>query len=235
MDNSELYLVFVSGSQVEDQMIETYKKVYQHWESVWSDTFREIEGKRQFFSDHFTRQDEVMALFYKEDCIAVCCHRLANMALPSFKKDSYFQAWPEEAIAKLRRDGDKVVIDNQISVDPGFRKLHANIKFIELMSYLSFRHLSTLAASSITAAARNMRSMDSLFEKFGPEHLAKDVIFHGEATSLYALYPSQMTFHNVSPASRELGDHLLASAVRSRMINPFFSIHTGVSHAKKSA
>lgn len=136
----DLSLVFISGNQVENQMIEHYKKIYQHWEQIWSATFQEIEEKDRFFSDHFTRQDEVMALFHQQECIAVCCHRIVDMALPSFKKDSYFQAWSEEAILKLTKNGSQIVIDNQISVDPNYRKLKNGMRIIELMTYLTFRH-----------------------------------------------------------------------------------------------
>jgi hypothetical protein len=234
MESSDFSTFFVSGNQVESRLVDKYKKIYQHWDSIWSAAFQEVNEGDRFFSDHFTRQDEIMALFYKDECISVCCHRLANMALPSFRKDSYFQAWPDDAIAKLRSQGDQVVIDNLISVDPRFRKLQNGIKFIELMSYMSFRHLSRLKASSITAASRNARSMNSIFEKFEPMVLASDVIFHGESTSLYALFPEQMSFRNIAPDLRGFGDDLLLNAQRSQTIHSFFS-EKGESYVQKPA
>lgn len=233
MRSSEFSLVFVAGNRVEPELLEKYKTIYNHWHTIWSATFQEIDEGDGLFSDQFTRQDEILALFHNDVCVAVCCHRLVDMRMPSFKKDSYFEPWTDYALQRLRKNGDKVIIDSQVSVDPKFRKMQNGMKFIDLMAYVSFLHLSRLQISSITAASRNLRSMDSVFEKFGPEHLEKDVLYHGESTSLYALFPEQITFDNVSAELRTFGDDLLLRPVRSKLIDPFFMTLKGESNVKK--
>ena len=235
MNSNDLSLIFIAGNQVESQMIESYKEIFSHWQRVWSETFKEVEGSQTLFSDDFTRQDEIMALFYKTTCISICCHRLGNLALPSFKKDSYFKAWSDESIQALAKDGQSIIIDSQISVDPEHRKLEGGIRVIELMTCLSLQHLTQLKVSGITAAARNLRSMNQVFEKFNPVLLEKEVLLHGEETNLYAFYPSQDLFQNSASELLRIGDRLLQFSIRSQFINPFFSSGTRIGRIKISA
>lgn len=235
MDKSALSLVFINGAQVEVSLKWNYQSIFHHWHSIWSQTFKEVDEAKTTFSDQFTRQDEIMGLFFEGRCIAACCHRVVDLSLSSFNSDSYFEPWPAEAISKLRRDGDLIVIDSQISVDPNFRKLHSDIRIIELMTLLSLRHLTVLPVASITAAARNLRSMNEMFEKFAPETLVPNVTYHGEETSLYAFYPRQVRFDKTSAELVELADDLLAEARRSKFINPILNSQAVQKLFKKTA
>lgn len=222
MKQNQYRLVVINGHEVEPSLLPDYQRVYDHWNSVWSATFQEVESQKKFFADNFTRQDEIVALFDGDICIAAMCHRLMDIRMQPFQKDSYFEPWPAADYAELGAYGDKVVIANQFSVDPNYRRTTSNdMRTSELIAYLSFSHLARLPVSGITGTTRNARSANAVFEKYPHTKLA-DVVYHGEETSLYAFYPHKMSFEQISEPVRELGDYLWQTVRMSECVHPIF-------------
>lgn len=233
MKQSNYRLCVINGREVEANMLLDYQRIYQHWYGVWSQTFNEVTGEKMFFSDNFTRQDEIVALMDGDKCIAAVCHRLIDMRSGAFQKDSYFEAWPEEAYLKLGKYGDKAVIASHISVAPAYRRTTTGLRTSELAAYLSLIHLSQLPISGITGSSRNTRGMDSLFEMFQPEKLIEEVIYHGESTTLYSFYPRTMGFSAISAPVRQMGDQLWQEARMSEYLHPIFKTNVqGVNNVK---
>ena len=218
----DYHLCVISGREVENSLLHEYQKIYNHWHSVWSQTFKEVSGNATLFSDNFTRQDEIIAVMKNDKCISAVCHRLFDFRTTAARNDSYFESWPEDAFHRLGKNGPTIVIAGQLSVDPEYRKTQSGIRMSELTTYLSLGRLQHLPISGISIAARNARSMDSIFRVYQPETLREEITLHGEPTSLFGLYPPTMSSSGVPESIRALGDELWANATMSKLLHPIF-------------
>src|SRR5262249_55433586 len=117
-------LVVLPGANPPEEIRADYERAYTHWSSVWDKTFKELDRRKiQLFSDDFTRQDEIFAIFHEPRCVAMVCHRFVDLSLESSRRDSYFKVWTPEAMEGLVKHGTRIMIGNQISVDPEYRGL----------------------------------------------------------------------------------------------------------------
>lgn len=187
--NFKLY--FLNGSFCSPKFQDVYLSAYQHWREMWRMTFRELDGADNLVSDNFTRQDEILALFDQDKCIAMVCNRLIDPALQSHQEDSYFQTWPRDIFDQIQLYNKKVVIGNQITIDPNYRKLQEGTPFKFVLMWLYHRRLLETADLAL-GAVREDKKLDQLFTKFGAEILAAHVIQHNVPVSLIAVWKNKI-------------------------------------------
>lgn len=165
---------------------------YRLWKKVWGQTFFELDGAKNIFSDDFSRQDEMISLNYKERSVALIMHRYCDFSKKHYFDDSYFKIWSAQALEKLLIQGERIVIGSQITIDPEFRKtnfLEAPVK--ELIVYKSLSHLKAQANSidAITGVMRADKGMNNLFYKSSAMCLDAGLEYHNVAVDLMAFYP----------------------------------------------
>lgn len=200
--SESLQLVVLPGVNPSQKMRTYYDLAYAHWENIWEKTLREVDGANAFFSDNFTRQDEVYALFIDLQCVAMVCHRFVDLGRKSNRKDSYFQAWPEETLDKLVQYGNRVLIGSQISVDPNYRGRHQGISLKDLVSGISMWRMRQMDIDALPGTMRADKNMQQFLYEAGAVPLQKGVTFHGLPADLVAFHPQVMPVNLPAPTEQ---------------------------------
>lgn len=186
----KLQLVVLPGSNPPPDLAFHYERAFEHWHAVWSKTFADLEWRRTLQSDDFSRQDEILAIFEGERCIAMVCHRFADLAQSPVKHDSYFKVWTPEAIEKLGTYGNRLLIGNQISVDPDRRGLIDGISLKNLVTALTVRRVIEVQADAMPGIMRVDRNMNEFLYKCGAVPIVRNVIHHNVPVDLLAIHPA---------------------------------------------
>jgi len=187
---------------------------FEHWNQVWGNTLKELDGLSELHSDDFTRQDEIFCLFSEEKCIGMICHRLVDLRYTCHHTDSYFKSWTPEAMKELTRYGTKILIGSQISVDPDWRGKTGGYGLKEVLSAFSLDSLfARNDIDAITGTMRADRGMHNLFYEFGAKALKRGVSFHGVMVDLVAFYPRQRDL-KIPADLRAVMDQLAAAKIK---------------------
>ncbi len=202
----ELQLVVLPGNGSTSH-VEHYESAWQHWHTVWLETFRSQDGVSHIFSDNFLRQDEIVALFLADQCVALVCHRYVNISLTSARNDSYFEGWAPGSLEAVRQDGPNIAIINQSSVLPEFRGQRVmGFALRELVAMLSLTHLYSIPVDAATAAVRSDRNMHSMCYALGAVALQANVNQHNSPVDLVAFYPRRKGLTLTSEANQLVED-----------------------------
>jgi hypothetical protein len=172
---------------------------YELWRDVWQSTFLESDGIAQIHADEFTRQDEIGVLTLGRCCISVTGVRWLDLSLARWRDDSYFRAWPEDALASI--GGRRVCIGSNTAVHPDWRRTliepprgqssdPVRLSFTTLA--LSVRRFVASSADSMIALTRNDRSIDRVTAALGTTQLAR-LTFHGNETDAVCVDRSKAT------------------------------------------
>lgn len=189
---SELSLWQVPGMNPTRDLRDKYNAIYDHWRAVWGPTFSELDGSETLYSDEFTRQDYIIGLFLKSECIAAICYRKCDLSLPATRKDSYFKIWPEDAIGALADAGPVSIIGSQISVAQEARQLQFNNwKVKTILSFVFLFQMEKIKADAITGTMRADKGMHDLFYGLGALPLKKDCFIHGVPVDLVGFFPKR--------------------------------------------
>jgi hypothetical protein len=165
-------------------------EVYDVWKSVWTKTLRDLDGAERLYSDDFTKQDEIIVLYFESKPVALVCHRFVDISLQMNQDDSYFKPWPKKAILSLQKDGNNIAIGSQITILPDFRKtVWDGIPLKELITALSLDTLRAKPIDAITGVMRADKGMNDLFFRCGATALLKNVTFHNVPVDLVAFFP----------------------------------------------
>lgn len=167
-----------------------YREAYRMWREVWSQTFLELDGSGRIFSDDFTRQSIVGAVFHGDECAAMTCFHRVDFALPTAVEDSYFKIWPEEALQQLVRDGEKVLVCSHLTVSPKYRGAvdPSGMTLKLLVSDLSVRVLLESDCAVMTGTMRNNRGAQNAAYAAGASPILRNAIMHGVEVDLVGFY-----------------------------------------------
>jgi hypothetical protein len=187
----KLKLFVMSGRSYQGPLREKYQKTYDLWEMVWLQTFKEIAGTSDLASDNFTRQDEILSLFWEDQCCAMVCHRLVDLSVKAFERDSYFRfwGWSEEAMAKLKAQGPRVALGSQITIHPDFRKMQLGGQVKEVIIGLSLRSFQDRNMDAVAGMMRNDKGLDRLFYESGAFPIVKQVTSKNFKLDFVAFFP----------------------------------------------
>ncbi len=166
---------------------------FRCWKQVWAETLKELDGIAYLPSDDFTRQDEVGALFSGDRCVGLSCYRWVDLSLPFAREDSYFTAWPSDALDALVAHGPRVCIGSQISVPREFRGRFDGTAVKDLLLAFAVKRFLASDADVMTGTMRNNRNMNTLGYRLGGQPLVEDAELHGVKVDLLAFYRSTLT------------------------------------------
>ena len=161
---------------------------YELWSSVWKETFQELENRRALPSDDFTRQDELLTLWYAGQCIALTAIRWVNFEQRCFHDDSYFAAWPRSALHAICSAGTKVCIPSYATVAKPWRHVAGGLLKDVLFAIATERCLAS-GADVIVGTTRNDRGINEVCARNGYRPVAKDLTFHNVSVDLVAFWP----------------------------------------------
>jgi hypothetical protein len=160
---------------------EIYFAAYACWMGVWTETFRELSQKEKIFSDDFTRQDEILALFRGNKCIGMVFMRSDDFSDPAIWHDSYFSAWPAFAIHRLSRNGSRFTICSYMtgSQDERGKPIEGKMKMQELLMALSSLRFLELGTDVMVGTPRLAVGMGNSCSLAGGTRIFMGLKMHG--------------------------------------------------------
>lgn len=191
----ELKYVLFSGDGG-DIDSDTYDLVYKAWLESWKATFFQLEKKTTLYSDAFTRQQEIGALMYGRECIALSGFNPRDMNLSAHRSDSCFQVWPTSIMDELANYKNGIcMVSSYLTIAEGWRKQNVDELSIKdvLMGLLVKRFMES-PADALLGTVRNNRGINTLCYRFGAVQLAQDLVHHGVNVDLIAYYKDKVTF-----------------------------------------
>lgn len=192
MDLKNIQLYVFSGKGISPQERYLYEKCYDMWKSVWKKTFLELDGSDELYSDNFTRQDKIFALFHGATAIAVATLRICDFTLNNSMEDSIFSSWSQEAINILTIKGPRVLVCSNLAVHPDYRGAIAKgIMLKNLITYLSAKELIESDCDAMSGTARVNRGANKAAYANGA-HLVSKSKMHGVEVDLVAFYKDEL-------------------------------------------
>jgi len=159
---------------------------YQCWYRVWSQTFRELDNSETLFSDDFSRQDEIGALFLDEACLGLSGFRWVDLSLPITRHDSYFRAWPAHVLAQVAATTPRVCVGSNLAVAPEWRGVRSPARVSEVLLTNAVRRFHNSDAQLMLGTMRNDKGMHVLSYRLGARPLARGLTFHNVNVDLIA-------------------------------------------------
>ena len=190
-------VVFPGNGSISAESRQAYDEAYATWKLVWKQTLLELDGNANLFSDHFTRQDYIVALYHGLQCIALCCFRRADLARASDREDSWFKPWPEEALQMFGSESRSGVALSWLTIHPDYRRsvsldhlkeFSASDRLCELIN-LFLQDCKMDLAFGVT---RNNRSVNKMSEYVGFKTYRANAQHHGIAVDLITLGPDDL-------------------------------------------
>lgn len=189
LDVSQIRLVLLSPTHESIQSIQLCREAFRLWHAVWTATFRELDGTDMLYSDDFTRQSCIVSLFHHEKCVTLGMLHHVDFTTPAGRLDSYFRVWPDSAIQRLTKDGPRVTVGSNITVDPQFRgDLGSGVFLKNLLIPCMVRVFSESDDDSLTGTMRVNRNMHLSAYLFGAESVSSGIVHHGVEVDLVAFY-----------------------------------------------
>lgn len=167
------------------------RAAYELWRDEWQATLRELEGVTRIHSDEFVRQDEVSVLSSAGQCVSVTALRWLDLSRATAREDSYFQSWPEEAVAELGTS--IVVISSNTLVHPEWRGTlvepfppHQATPLSFVTVALAIRRFLDSKARAVIGVTRNDRSMNRVAAGVGARKIGQ-IKLHGIDSDLICI------------------------------------------------
>jgi hypothetical protein len=179
MNKSKLKYVICPGNNPAEEFQPMYKSMYDCWQTVWSEAYKEMKFEAGLYSDAFTRQDYIGGLFYEDRCLALCFFRWANSSLPDFASDSYFSYWNKEDLAQLTLNGPQVIISSNFTIHPLARKGNLDFSMKDLLTGISVEFFMHANADSMAANLRVDKKVNDACAKWGADLIRSNVHVSG--------------------------------------------------------
>jgi hypothetical protein len=185
----ELQYYVIPGEKIAPEYRSVHQEAYRMWKTVWSQTLLEVDGDGRVYSDHFSRQTNIGALFRAGECVAMTVQHEVDFNDPTAADDSYFQAWPQRALDELVRDGKRVLICSHLTVAPGHRgEVAPGLTYKLLIVDLAVKLLLNSDCNVMTGTMRKVKGAHKTAFQTGASLILEDVIQHGETADLVGFY-----------------------------------------------
>ena len=172
--------IFSNVHQVSEQDRPYLECAYQAWREAWLDVFHNKMGlNASLYSNDFSRQTYVMALFEKRECIGVAFMREVDFRSKIAVDDSYFRFWPEDILEELRIKHQKVMIASNFTITQAYRR-NRSFEWKTLFFALYKDFYNTLDAHLMITAARKLRANEKLCYDVGGICWTRDVPYKSE-------------------------------------------------------
>lgn len=175
MKDLELYLI--PGRNIPKEFREIYEKTYSMWKKVWIDTMTDEWSQKEgmIYSDEFTRQDEILTLFYKGECVGCVFMKSADFHESCARDDSYFKVWNDLAIQKLIRKGKNILVCCNFTVAKQFRRTQDGIRWKDVLATMAVKRLEYSDFDAMTGTMRRSKGMHTTTLKVGAQMVQENV------------------------------------------------------------
>lgn len=171
-----LRFLVIPTRSVEPQYQTDLNKAYSCWKSVWSKALSdEMNVKDVLYSDSFTRQQLLTAVFYGEEPLCLATLNPYNLNLQKDLDDSYFKVWPEEVLDKLRIHTNVVFASCHATVNFNFRKGQLGFSGIELLCAMLVQYLKSTDVNTIVCTPRREKRVQEACYRTGAVLHVEDI------------------------------------------------------------
>lgn len=172
-NHCQLYIFNGSHPEVDNTILE---KTYFCWKNSWEHVFKyEMNQDHKIFSDDFTRQDEIVTLFYKNNCIGVAFKRKVDLSLITIREDSCFRFWPSDELDKLMKISSQITIASYFTISSEFRSKTLGVCWKTLFLSLYVENFIHSESDLMVTAARKMKSNEKLCYLLGAKPLVTSI------------------------------------------------------------
>jgi hypothetical protein len=210
MPNSKynLKLFILPGKNPPLDLIDKYTTAFLTWKTVWEEAAAELSDfPDKLYSNDFTRQDEILAVFRGSDCTSLGFWTEMDMTLITSKLDQYFQMWDDESFAKLTMHGKKIGKYSYFTVSKPYRSWsrEVDVSLTDLQVGLFGYRLLDSNCSAMTGTTRNNRKINLVCERGGAQLLKKGLVQHGCEIDLMAWYRhTTKPYFQIEPLAKDL-------------------------------
>lgn len=167
---------------------EIHQKSFQCWHDVWSDYYKnERLSSHRVNSDEFTRQDDILSLFYKGECFGITFFKEVNFNDITSSLDSYFEVWPQNALDALVSRGKSVSICSQFTVAKNFRRKTTDIQWKYVLFGFIMKRFLESHLDAMTGTMRVMRGMGRMSYEAGALPLIQNLVYKDRKDELVDL------------------------------------------------
>ena len=178
-------------------------EAYRCWRATWCDAFVELKQRTELFSDDFSRQHEIGALFQHDECIALSFFRWVDLSVPMNRDDSYFRVWPEQAKNDACREGSLICVSSSFTLAAGYRRSNVCSLKDVLVALIIERFLAS-DADAVVGTVRNNRGVDKLIYRNGFLPILHNRQMYGVDVDLGAFYRRGCTRTPTSPINEHI-------------------------------
>lgn len=224
---NDLELIFLPGRFPPKEYLDKYHKAYHCWRSVWEHAYQvELHNLEDMPSDSFTRQDEVLSLFYKGQCAGVTFFKWIDAAEEPVVEDSYFKRWPEIAFRKLCTQGKNIVISSYFTLHFDYRKNFMGLPWKDLLMGLIAKRFVVSGCDAMAGTTRLAKNVGEVAYRTGASPLIKNMPFASEEdkVDLVAWFQGKVG-DSVVPGVAALVDQIYAERTVA-LVKPFHPITT---------
>ncbi|HEX8954324.1 MAG TPA: hypothetical protein VF945_20865 [Polyangia bacterium] len=154
------------------------------WQDTWSAMLRDLDGAELRFSDDFSRQDEIGALFCGDECVGLSGYRFVDLSLPWLQRDSYFAPWPAPLVEQIAAATPRVCVGSNLVVAPSWRGALTPMRVSEMLLALAVQRFTESDAQIMLGTMRNDRRMNHISYRMGAMPLRTNVMHHHVAVDL---------------------------------------------------
>lgn len=142
-DEIDVYLLNGIKSNNPKELHVIYQTAFKCW-------YNEHEKNAKLNSNDFTRQDEVLAIFYKGECFATTFFKEVNWDDETAALDSHFNLWNEETIEELISRGKNILICSQFTISQNFRDKKTDISWESILSGFNMKRFLESETNAMT-------------------------------------------------------------------------------------
>lgn len=165
-----------------------YHQAYYLWKKVWLQTYAELEGVQNIYSDDFYRQQEAFCIFYDRECVGLTMHSYLDLKNPIHRDLRYFKAYPPGSIEAIEELGvRRVLISNQTAVDSQFRKSLSGIAFADVLVGLTVQRLLRSDCEAFIAYTNNSKKVQDIAYRFGAKPIVQGHSQHNVEVDIVCL------------------------------------------------
>lgn len=200
--------VMCPGSQPEPAFVHLHQQIYSCWELIWTKAFEELKVSKPLYSDPFTRQDYVGALFHKDKCVGMSFFRWAHATRADFAKDSYFANWSEDHLAQLSSRGPHIIVCSNYTVHPDARGTQLGLSTKDLLLGMIVETFMNSNADAMTGATRRDRKVNDVCHRWGAKEIAEEIPSgYGDTVDLVGFFKDHIAAfppHILKPLAQKL-------------------------------
>lgn len=172
--------IFKSSQEIAIQDLKYYHLAYEMWKTTWKDVYsEEMHLKAQLYSNDFTRQAHIVALFHGHHCVGLAFMRNVDFSFQMTKEDSYFRFWPTQTLSEIEKRESNIIIASYFTIASQFRK-STSIEWKTLFLSLYLDYFSTLQSPMMITAARKLKSNEKLCYDLGALSIQKNLSYTSE-------------------------------------------------------